>query len=132
MTVVAFFLYNVTAAKISVPVTTRQAEITKLISLEPVKSEINPVNVGAITAELMPKKLNRLNALPNVFDDACSETKEIRIGSTAILPSKPYRVRLTISIVVFGDSTVNTSIAAAIISRPRMTLTLLLRNLSDR
>lgn len=60
------FLRKVIRAKIIVPVTTSPADITKLISFDPVRSEIKPVSVGATTAELIPKKLNKLKARPNV------------------------------------------------------------------
>ena len=65
------FLRKVIRAKSIVPVTTNPADITKLISFDPVRSEIKAVSVGATTAELIPKKLNKLKARPNVFADAC-------------------------------------------------------------
>ena len=54
------------------------------------------------------------------------------IGSTANLPSNPYKIKATNKIAELGANTVKTNINAAAISKPKIKVTFLSRCLSDK
>ena len=83
------------------------------MTFEPVVSEIFPVKAGAITDDIMPKKLNTPKVVPIPIFGAFSPSQEIIIGSTANFPKNPYIIKAINNNVALLTCTVNKSMANA-------------------
>ena len=90
------------------------------MTFEPVVSEIFPVKAGAITDDIMPKKLNTPKVVPIPIFGAFSPSQEIIIGSTANFPKNPYIIKAINNNVALLTCTVNKSMAVAKNSKTTM------------
>ena len=95
------------------------------MTFDPVASEIEPVNVGAMTEDIIPKKLKTPKVVPTPTLGAFSPNQEIMIGSTANFPKKPYMINAIIKNVAFDACTVTKSINAAKSSNTTINVTFL-------
>ena len=92
--------------------------------MDPVASEIAPVTAGAMTEDVIPKKLNTPYIVATDPPEAKPESQEMMIGSTASLPKNPYATIPMTSSVWLPVLIMKASMAAAMSSSAMMMATL--------